>query len=93
MEKMTVPLLVPSPTVSAPVPAPEIMPLKVAVLVAAAAILFAPVLSVMALLMVLVALFNKVPPAIVTALVDKPVPLIPPEATDKVPAEIKVVPS
>ena len=91
--KMTVPLLVESPTVSAPVPAPEMMPLKVAVLVVAAASLFAPVSKVMALLTVPVLFTNKVPPLMVTTLVDKPVaPLVPPEATDMVPAAIKVVP-
>ena len=86
------PLLVASPMVKAPVPAPEIMPLNVLVVVVAATILFAPALRAMALLMVLVALFNKVPPPIVSTLVDKPVPLVPPEAMDKVPAAIKVVP-
>ena len=82
-----------SPTINAPVPAPEIMPLKVAVLVVAAASLLLPVSSVMALLTVPVLFTNKLPPLMVTALVDSPVePLVPPDATDKVPAAIRVVP-
>ena len=90
--KMTVPLLVESPTVSAPVPAPEMMPLKVAVLVVPAASLFAPVVSAMALLMVLVAMFNKEPPPSVTPPDERWLPLAPPEATDKVPPEMVVPP-
>ena len=92
LENITVPLFVESPTVKAPVPAPEITPLKVAVLVVAAAILLAPVSRAIALLIVPVLLTNKVAPLIVTALVDKPVPLVPPDATDKVPAAISVLP-
>ena len=83
-DKSTTPLLLESPIVNAPVPAPEIMPLKVAVLVVAAASLLAPVLKIIALLMVLVALFNKVAPVKVTLPDERWLPLDPPEATDKV---------
>ena len=78
------PLLVASPKLNAPVPAAEIMPLKVAVLVVAAASLLAPALKVIALLMVLVVVFSKVAPAKVTPPVERWLPLSPPEATDKV---------
>ena len=83
-DKTMPPLLVASPRLNAPVPAAEIMPLKVAVLVVAAASLLAPVLKVIALLMVLVALFNKVAPAKVTLPDERWLLLDPPEATDKV---------
>ena len=86
------PLLVASPKLNTPVPAPEMMPLKVAVLLVAAASLLAPVFSVMALLMVLVAVFNKVPPARVMLPDDKLLPLAPPEATDKAPPLMVVPP-
>ena len=91
-ENTTTPSLVESPATNAPVPAPEIMPLKVAVLVVAAASLLAPVVSVMALLMELVAVFSKVAPAKVSPPVDKLLALAPPEAADKVPLLIVVPP-
>ena len=82
-DKTTTPLLVLSPRVNAPVPAPEIRPSNVAVLVVAAAILLAPELKIMAFEMVLVAVFINVAPAKVTSPVDKWVPLLPPDPTDK----------
>ena len=91
-DKITVPSLVVSPMLKAPVPAPEIMPPKVAVWPSAAAILLAPVVRAMVLVMVLVAVFNKVPPPRVTPPVERWLPLAPPEATDKVPPETVVPP-
>ena len=73
-------------------PAPEMMPLKVAVVLGAAAILLLPAPRVIALVIVLVAVSNNAPPAIVMALVDKLEPLAPPELTAKVPALMVVVP-
>ena len=90
-ENTTTPSLVESPATNAPVPAPEIPPLKVAVLVVAAASLFVPVVNTIVLLMVLEAVFNKVPLARVMLPDDKLLPLVPPEATDKV-TPLMVVP-
>ncbi len=91
-DKITIPSLVVSPTVRAPVPVPEIMPLKVPVWASATAILLAPVLRVMALLMVLVAVFKSDPPLRVTPPLDKWLPLAPPEATDNTPPLMAVPP-
>ena len=93
LEKLTIPLLVESPTTNAPVPDPEIKPLKVTVSPVAAAISLLPVLKVMLLVIVLPeALPNKVPPPRVTVPVDKLLLLAPPVATDTVPPLIVVPP-
>ena len=94
LEKLTVPVLVESPTLKVPVPAPVIRPLKITLVLAAAAILLLPVAKVMALLIVLpVVLPSNEPPPIVTVPDDRLLPLAPPVATDKVPSLIVVVPA
>ena len=87
----TVPVLAASPTLSAPVP--EMIPLRVAVLPAVAAmVLVVPEAKEMALLIVLVPLANKVPPFRVTAPVERLVFIAPAVNTDKVPPVIVVPP-
>ena len=85
--------MVESPTAKAPVPEPEITLLKVAVTPLAAAILLAPVANVIVLVTVFPSVLrSNVPPPIVTAPVDRFVPLAPPVATDKIPLLILVPP-
>ena len=86
----TVPVLAPLPIVSAPVP--EMIPLRVAVWAADAAMVLVPAVRVIVLLIVPVVLANKVPPPRVTVPVDRFVPEVPPVATDKVPPLIVVPP-
>ena len=88
-DRLTVPVFVKSPTVSA---LPEITPLKLAVVFATAEITLVPAPKVMLLLIVLVAVSTSVPPLMVTPPVDRLDPLAPPEATLKVPALIVVPP-
>ena len=72
---------------------PLITPLKVALTPALAAMIFAVLeLKAMALLIVLLAFNNKVPPLMVTLALDKLVALVPPEETDKAPPLIVVPP-
>ena len=88
------PLLVALPKLSVPVPDPEIIPLKVTVSPVPAAIALAPVLKVMALLIVtvLAGLTNKEPPPRVKAPDERWLLLAPPDATDKIPPLMVVAP-
>ena len=72
---------------------PLITPLKVVLVTALAAMKFVLLeLRVMALLIVLLAVNNKVPPLMVTLPIDKFVPLVPPVEITKVAALIVVPP-